>query len=86
MQHIWIFQLAAAPSSTVQASIMQALDGFLAVWKAHGSPVPGKAEMRHDRFIVVMAEPGHASGCSIDAMTKGVNEILQNHQQEVLGP
>lgn len=86
MQHVWIFQLALAPSDATKAAILHELDAFMAVWKAHGSPVPGKAEIKHDRFVVVVAEPGHASGCSIDSMTKGVNDILSKQGIAVLGP
>jgi hypothetical protein len=85
MRHVWIFQLGTAPAQAARAQLLQELDAFIAVWKAHGSPVPGTAELRHDRFIIVQAEPDHASGCSIDSMTKGVNEILAKHGLEVLG-
>ena len=86
MQHVWIFQLAQAPSETAKSAILKDLDAFMVSWKAHGSPVPGVAELRYDRFVIVVAEPGHASGCSIDAMTKGVGQILSNQGIEVLGP
>ncbi len=86
MQHNWIFQLATAPTAETKSAILQELDAFVAVWKAHGSPVPGRAELRHERFVVVMAEPGHASGCSIDSMTKGVMDILTKYEIAVLGP
>jgi hypothetical protein len=86
MQHNWIFQLASEPTADAQASILQELTAFVANWKAHGSPVLGRAELRHGRFVVVMAEPGHASGCSIDAMNKGVADILTRHDIALLGP
>jgi hypothetical protein len=86
MQHLWIFQLATAPSAEAKILILNQLEAFVAVWKAHGAPVPGSVSLRHDRFVVVMAEPGHASGCSIDSMTKGVTEILTQHDIAVLGP
>jgi hypothetical protein len=85
MRHVWIFQLGSAPAESVKAELLKELDAFIAVWKAHGSPVPGLAELRHDRFVIVQAEPDHASGCSIDSMTKGVHEILAQHGLEVLG-
>jgi hypothetical protein len=86
MQHVWIFQLATALTDSVKSSLLKELNAFVAVWKAHGTPVPGMVEVRHDRFVIVQAEPGHASGCSIDSMNKGVNEILANHGVVVLGP
>lgn len=85
MQHIWIFQLATSPSTTIKAMLLPQLDAFMETWKAHGAPVPGHARLLHDRFVVVQAEPGHASGCSIDSMTKGVTEILAQHGLEALG-
>ena len=85
MQNIWIFQLASAPSEGDKAKMIEELDAFMAVWKAHGAPVPGEASIRYDRFVVVRATPGHASGCSIDAMNKGVSDILGNYGLTVMG-
>jgi hypothetical protein len=85
MRHIWIFQLAVSPTDSQKALILPQLEAFVAVWKAHGAPVPGEVSLRHERFVVVQAEPGHASGCSIDSMNKGVNDILANAGIEVLG-
>ena len=53
-------------------------------WKAHGAPVPGEAEIHYDRFILVKAVPGTASGCSIDSMNHGVDEILAKNGAELL--
>jgi hypothetical protein len=86
MRHVWIFQMAAAPSAAQKASIIPQLEAFVAVWKAHGAPVPGEVSLRHEHFVIVQAEPGHASGCSIDSMNKGVNDILAQAGIEVLGP
>lgn len=86
MRHVWIFQLGSEPSAAVTAQLLADLNAFVAVWKAHGTPVPGSVDIRHGRFVIIQAEPGHASGCSIDSMTKGVTEILQKAGLEVLGP
>lgn len=85
MQNVWIFQLASAPTAESKHKMLEELDGFMAVWKAHGAPVPGEAKLHYDRFVVVHATPGHASGCSIDAMNKGVSDILGNYGLTVLG-
>jgi hypothetical protein len=76
MRHIWIFQLAAEPDTITEARIQSRLDGLIDSWKAHGTPVPGQSEIRYSRFVIVQAEPGHASGCSIDSMQRGVTDIL----------
>ena len=65
--------------------MIEELDAFMAVWKAHGAPVPGEASLRYDRFVIVRATPGHASGCSIDAMNKGVSDILGHYGLIVMG-
>ncbi len=53
-------------------------------WKSHGAPVPGEAEIKYDRFIVIRATPGTTSGCSIDSMNHGVDEILAKNGGELL--
>jgi hypothetical protein len=86
MQHIWIFQLSRALTPQEKGMISQEMDRFLAQWKSHGAPVPGEASFPHDHFLIVQAVPGTTSGCSIDAMTKGVEGILSRTSVEVLGP
>jgi hypothetical protein len=85
MQHIWIFQLSRTLSSAEKGLISLEIDRFLAQWKSHGAPVPGTASFPHDHFIVVEAVPGTTSGCSIDAMTKGVEGILSRTSIDLLG-
>lgn len=86
MQHTWIFQLSRSLSEAEKARLTQDLDRFLAQWKSHGAPVPGTAEMPYNHFIIVQAVPGTTSGCSIDAMTKGIEGIISRTSVELLGP
>jgi hypothetical protein len=86
MQNVWIFQLDSALPETTKAVLLPQLQRFVADWKSHGAPVPGDVSMAHDRFVIVRADPGHASGCSIDSMTKGISEILASHGRHVMGP
>ena len=86
MQHTWIFQLAEDIPADQQAPLQASLVRLTADWKAHGAPVPGEADIRHDRFVVVQAEPGSTSGCSIDAMTHGVEDLLSQAQLRLLPP
>ncbi|HHG85571.1 MAG TPA: hypothetical protein ENJ82_12560 [Bacteroidetes bacterium] len=76
MQHNWIFQLAAPLQAAQRRQILPQLEELMTSWKAHGAPVPGQVEIRHDHFIIVQATPGATSGCSIDSMTHSVEEIL----------
>ena len=85
MRHIWIFQLASMPDAGQSAILNSGLDHLMQTWKAHGSPVPGTYQLQYGRFLIVQAEPGHASGCSIDSMNRSVAEILTNANLSVLG-
>jgi hypothetical protein len=86
MQHTWVFQLSRALTEAEAAQVQVELDRFLAQWKSHGAPVPGTAEIPYRHFIVVQAVPGTTSGCSIDAMNKGVEGILAKTNISLLGP
>lgn len=77
MQNIWIFQLESPLSEDQKATLNAGLGVFVRdAWKAHGAPVPGVMEIRHDRFLIIQAEPGSTSGCSIDSMTKTATEAI----------
>jgi len=86
MQHTWVFQLAKEIAGQEADRLMQRMDAFLSQWKAHGTPVPGTAEIQFQRFLVVQALPGSTSGCSIDAMTREVHQILGEMGVEIWGP
>lgn len=76
MQNIWIFQLTQALDATAEQNLQNGLDQLMVGWKAHGTPVPGTSEIRYHRFVIVNAAPGATSGCSIDSMTHGVEDLL----------
>lgn len=85
MQNTWIFQLRDSLSASQQAKIEAELGPFVRdAWKAHGAPVPGELEIRYDRFVIIRAEPGSTSGCSIDSMTKTASRILEDAGAEKL--
>lgn len=84
MQHNWIFQLKDQLSRSQRDQMIKDLVVLMEEWKSHGAPVPGVAEVRYDRFIVVKATPGKNSGCSIDSMNHGVDEILARNGAELL--
>ncbi len=76
MRNTWIFQLLEPLSLAQVEKINTETATFLNSWKAHGTPVPGSAEIRYNRFVVLKSQEGTASGCSIDAMTREVGRIL----------
>ncbi|MEM1000568.1 MAG: hypothetical protein AAGN35_26175 [Bacteroidota bacterium] len=84
MQHIWIFQLAEALDAERENAVLAQLNRLTEDWKAHGAPVPGRAAIRHHRFVIVQAMPGATSGCSIDSMTHGVEGIIASAGVKIL--
>jgi len=86
MQHNWIFQLATPIAEPAATQLQSALDRLTAEWKAHGAPVPGQARIVYSRFVIVQAQPGSTSGCSIDSMTRGVESLLTQAGLQHLGP
>ncbi len=86
MQHTWIFQLEKAFTAEQQAQLDTNLREFLQRWKSHGHPVHGAAELRHQRFIILQAEEGTTSGCSIDSMTREMQQILATQGMALLEP
>jgi hypothetical protein len=67
---VWVFGAARPLSDREEGRLMDAADGFLARWAAHGAPVVGARELRHGRFLLVASDERATgvSGCSIDSL------------------
>lgn len=77
MQRIWIYQANRELSESEEARILTKLETFTAQWKAHGTPLSAKAEVRHQRFVILMVDDDVAppSGCSIDKSVHLLKEV-----------
>ena len=77
MQRIWIYQADRELTAADKARILNKLELFTAEWKAHGRPLAAKAEVRYDRFIILMVDDAIAppTGCSIDKSVYLLKEI-----------
>jgi len=67
---VWVFA-APRPLSPAEANaLLGRVDDFLRRWAAHGAPVVGARELRHDRFLLIAADERATgvSGCSIDSL------------------
>ncbi|MXX35029.1 MAG: hypothetical protein F4107_00085 [Gemmatimonadetes bacterium] len=84
---IWIFGAQRGLDEHEAAGLMEAVDGFLASWKAHGVPLRAARTWRYDRFLIVCADTGVAlpSGCSIDALTGVLREMEARTGVRLLG-
>ena len=76
---VWIYQSNRPFTSAEEQTIISQLNKFISQWEAHGNKLTAAAEVRYNRFIILMVdeEQAGASGCSID---KSVNLIKQFEQ------
>ena len=67
--YVWIFGISPSLDEHKSDALMRQVNGFLENWAAHGTPIPGAAELREGSFLIVAAdEHREKSGCSIDRM------------------
>jgi hypothetical protein len=76
---VWVFAADRPLDPSGQHRLLDAVDGFLDSWNAHGAPLQCAREWRDGRFLAVGVDQraAGASGCSID----GLFRVLQS-----LGP
>lgn len=84
--YTWIYSLKNSLEADTLSALQQNFDAFTDQWKTHGKPVDGLIQTRHNRFVIVQADPNVArpSGCSIDSLRRAVTGILQQAQLESL--
>jgi len=77
MERIWIYQADRELTEGEKKHILDKLSGFTSQWKAHGKALAAKAEIRYDRFIILMVDDEVAppTGCSIDKSVHLLKEI-----------
>ena len=74
---LWIFPAARRVSSDETQVVLAEADAFIAQWSAHGVPLRGARDMRHDQFVLVGVDERAAgiSGCSIDALVRRMQHV-----------
>lgn len=76
---VWVYQSDRElnPEETVQIQVH--MDNFTHSWTAHNNQLKAKAEIRYNRFLILIVDESQAgaSGCSID---KSVNFMKQLEQ------
>jgi hypothetical protein len=67
---VWVFGASRPLAEAESAALLRGVDGFIDGWAAHGAPVRGARDWRHDRFLLVGADERATgvSGCSIDSL------------------
>lgn len=76
---LWIYAADRQLDQAERAELLGAVDGFLAVWKAHGEPLTAARDWRHDQFLLVAVDESAAgaSGCSIDSLVHTLGQLEQ---------
>ncbi|MEX2526523.1 MAG: hypothetical protein WEA09_02700 [Gemmatimonadota bacterium] len=84
---LWIFGSSRGLSESEAEELLQAVDGFLEGWKAHGYPLAARRAWLHGHFLLVGADPRVAapSGCSIDALVRTLKEVENRLGVELVG-
>jgi len=65
---IWIYQAKEKIKKAILPDLQLELDKFARQWVSHSNALRAKAEIHHERFLVLMVDESQAgaSGCSID--------------------
>src|SRR6476660_7923630 len=73
----WVFAADQNLSASQSGKLLNAVDEFLAQWKAHGDPLTVGRNWRDDRFLTVAVDQSSAgaSGCSIDGLFRVLTSI-----------
>ena len=77
---VWVFASDRPLRGNDSAKLLREVDGYLAQWKAHGAPLRCARAWREDRFLAIGVDPTaeQASGCSIDALFRGLQSLEQS--------
>ena len=83
---IWIYQSNRKLSEQEVADIHDILMQFVEQWAAHSTPLKASFEIKYERFIILAVDATYhaASGCSIDASVKMIQEIEQKYEIDLL--
>ena len=74
---VWIYQGNRRFSNEQATGIVSLLNQFVSVWKSHGDPVKGFADLFYDQFIVIIADESATTvgGCSTDSSVHVIKMI-----------
>jgi hypothetical protein len=77
---VWVYQSDKELTDPTAGKLLVMLNKFTAEWTAHNNQLKARAEVRYNRFIILVVDETQAgaSGCSID---KSVN-FLKRIEQE----
>jgi len=83
---IWIYQANRSFTEEELIEIKQKLDLFIQQWTAHGSDLQSGYTIEYKRFIVIALNQNltNATGCSIDASVKFIQQLEQDYHVDLM--
>lgn len=83
---IWIYQCNRSFSEKELEEITSGLSSFLMEWTAHGSDLKAGFQIKYNRFIIIGLDQAvsSASGCSIDASVRFIQDLENKYQVDLL--
>ncbi len=77
---VWIYQANRELTDAETTAIQQRLVAFAKQWTAHNNQLHAGAEVRYNRFLILIVDEEHAgaSGCSIDKSVHFMQHIEQD--------
>ena len=74
---LWVFASPRRLEPSELQTVHDHVAAFVEQWTAHGAPVVGAFDLRHDQFLLVAADEAATgvSGCSIDSLTRALKGV-----------
>jgi len=83
---VWVYQANRSFSDDELTELRSLLDEFITQWTAHGSQLKAGYDLPYNRFIVIALDQSlaSASGCSIDASVRFIQDLEEKFEVELL--
>lgn len=83
---IWIYQSNRKFTDAEMNEIDTATQAFVTDWAAHGTGLEASYLLKYNRFVILAVNPENqtATGCSIDASVRFIQDLEQKYQVDLL--
>lgn len=77
---VWVYQSDKELNEGAVNKLQADLDNFTTSWTAHNHQLKAKAEIRYNRFIILIVDESQAgaTGCSIDKSVRFMKDVEQH--------
>lgn len=84
---VWVFASDRPIAGADERRLLEAVDGYLSRWKAHGEPLTVARALTEQRFLTIAVDQrdAHASGCSVDGLFRTLREIERDVGASLVG-